>query len=125
MPFFSSAHGYASDLKELGLYYRLYERLMQDWEARFPGCMHRISYENLVTDHEHEIKQLLEYCALPFESECLRFHETTRAVNTPSAVQVRQPLYQSAVSRWKWYETHLQPLHAALTRKDETLTDTG
>ena len=123
--FFSSAHGYASDLKELGLYYRLYERLMQDWEARFPGCMHRISYENLVTDHEHEIKQLLEYCALPFESECLRFHETTRAVNTPSAVQVRQPLYQSAVSRWKRYETHLHPLHTALACGDTTFTDIG
>ncbi len=122
--FFSSAHGYASDLTELGQYYSLYERLMQDWEARFPGCMYRISYEDLVANHEREIKQLLEYCGLPFESGCLRFHETMRAVNTPSAVQVRQPLYQSAVSRWKRYETHLQPLRAALTGGDEILTDT-
>jgi len=123
--FFSSAHGYASDLKELGQYYRLYERLMRDWEVRFPGRMHRISYEGLVADHEGEIKQLLEYCGLPFESGCLRFHESRRAVNTPSAAQVRQPLYQSAVSRWKRYETHLQPLRAALTGGDETLTDIG
>jgi len=123
--FFSSAHGYASDLEELGLYYRLYERLMQDWEARFPECMYRISYEDLVADHEHEIKQLLEYCALPFESECLRFHETTRAVNTPSAVQVRQPLYQSAVSRWKRFEKHLRPLQAALGCVDPTSADVG
>ena len=121
--FFSSAHGYASNLKELGQYYRLYERLMQDWEVKFPGCMYRISYEDLVADHECEINQLLEYCGLPFEPGCLRFHETRRAVNTPSAVQVRQPLYQSAVSRWKRYETHLQPLHVALTRGDETITD--
>ena len=64
--FFSSAHGYASDLTELGQYYSLYERLMQDWEARFPGCMYRISYEDLVANHEREIKQLLEYCGLPF-----------------------------------------------------------
>ncbi|MCH2481774.1 MAG: sulfotransferase [Gammaproteobacteria bacterium] len=116
--FFSSAHGYASDLRELGQYYRLYERLMQDWEARFPGCMHRISYEDLVADHEREINRLLEYCGLPFEPGCLRFHETIRAVNTPSAVQVRQPLYQSAVSRWKRYETHLRPLHTVLAERD-------
>ncbi len=122
--FFSSAHGYASDLTELGLYYRLYERLMQDWEVRFPGRMYRISYESLVVDHEREINQLLEYCGLPFESGCLRFHETRRAVNTPSAAQVRQPLYQSAVLRWKRYETHLQPLHAALTGGSETVTGT-
>ena len=87
--------------------------------------MYRISYEDLVADHEHEIKQLLEYCALPFESECFRFHETTRAVNTPSAVQVRQPLYRSAVSRWKRYETHLQPLRMALTGERETVIDVG
>ena len=87
--------------------------------------MYRITYEDLVADHEHEIKQLLEYCALPFESECLRFHETTRAVNTPSAVQVRQPVYKSAVSRWKRCETHLQTLHASLNCGDATSTDLG
>jgi len=123
--FFSSAHGYASDLKELGLYYRLYEQLMLDWDVRFPGCMYRISYEDLVANHECEIKQLLEYCGLQFEPECLRFHETMRAVNTPSAVQVRQPLYQRAVSRWKRYETYLQPLRMALIQEHETLSDLG
>jgi hypothetical protein len=112
--FFSTAHGYGSDLKELGQYYRLYEHLMKDWNARFPGSMYTVSYETLVVDPEREINKLLDYCGLPFETACLRFHETVRAVNTPSAAQVRQPLYHSAVSRWKRYEAHLDSLRMAL-----------
>jgi len=115
--FFSAAHSYASDLKELGQYYRLYEQLMDDWEMRFPRCMYRVSYEDLVTDHEHEIKKLLDYCKLLFEPGCLQFHQTVRPVNTPSAIQVRQPLYQSAVSRWKRFEKHLHPLNVGLSNE--------
>jgi hypothetical protein len=112
--FFSTAHGYGSDLKELGQYYRLYEHLMKDWNTRFPGCMYTVSYETLVVQPEREINKLLDYCGLPFETACLRFHETVRAVNTPSAAQVRQPIYESAVSRWKRYESHLDSLRMAL-----------
>ena len=79
--------------------------------------MYRVSYEDLVTDHEHEIKKLLDYCELLFEPGCLQFHQTVRPVNTPSAVQVRQPLYQSAVSRWKRFEKHLQPLNVGLSNE--------
>jgi len=113
--FFSSAHGYASDLKELGQYYRFYQQLMNDWELRFPGCMYTVSYEDLVKDHDHEIRKLLDNCGLSFEPGCLQFHETVRPVNTPSATQVRQPLYQSAVSRWKRFEKHLQLLNFGLS----------
>ena len=113
--FFSAAHSYASDLKELGQYYRLYEQLMDDWELRFPGCMYKVSYEDLVTDHDHEIRKLLDNCGLSFEPGCLQFHQTARPVNTPSAIQVRQPLYQSAVSRWKRFEKHLRSLSVGLS----------
>jgi len=113
--FFSSAHGYASDLKELGQYYRLYEQLMNHWEVTFPGCMYKVSYEDLVMNHEHEIRKLLDYCGLSFEPGCLQFHQTVRPVTTPSATQVRQPLYQRAVSRWKRFEKHLQPLSMGLS----------
>ena len=41
-------------------------------------------------------KGLLEYCRLPFESQCLRFYENPRVVRTISSEQVRQPLYQDS-----------------------------
>jgi hypothetical protein len=112
--FFGKAHGYASDLSELGHYYRLYQDLMDWWEEILPGHMHRVSYEQLVSKTESQVRQLLEYCGLPFHENCLSFHNTRRQVKTPSATQVRQPVYQDSIGRWKNYERHLEPLSAAL-----------
>ncbi len=37
-----------------------------------------------------------------------------RPVRTASATQVRQPIYNSAVGRWRVYEQYLGPLLTAL-----------
>ena len=112
--FFGKEHGYASNLSELGQYYRLYQDLMDWWEKLLPGHFYRIKYEQLVSDTEAQVRQLLEYCELPFDENCLSFHKTRRHVKTPSASQVRQPVYQNSIARWKNYEKHLQPLREAL-----------
>ena len=111
---FSMHHGYASNLEELGQYYRLYLDLMNYWHEQFPQRVYRLSYEQLTADMDAEVRALLDYCDLPFHADCLNFHKTERVVNTPSAAQVRQPMYRNAVARWKNYERHLQPLQRAL-----------
>jgi hypothetical protein len=60
------------------------------------------------------VRRLLDYCGLPFEEQCLSFHETRRAVQTPSSEQVRQPLYTEGVDQWRNYEPWLGPLKQAL-----------
>lgn len=112
--FFGKAHGYASDLSDLGSYYRLYQGLMDWWEKILPGHMYRVNYEQLVNDTDNQVRQLLEFCELPFDDNCLSFHRTRRHVKTPSASQVRQPVYQNSIGRWKNYERHLKPLRKAL-----------
>jgi len=112
--FFGQAHAYASDLTALGHYYLLFQDLMEWWEEILPGHMYRVSYEQLVSDTENQVRQLLKYCELPFHENCLSFHKTRRQVKTPSASQVRQPVYQNSIGRWKNYEQHLGPLKEAL-----------
>jgi len=112
--FFGKSHGYTADLSELGHYYRLYQDLMDWWGEILPGHMHRVSYEKLVSETESQVRQLLEYCGLPFHENCLSFHKTRRQVKTPSASQVRRPVYQDSIGRWKNYEQHLGPLKVAL-----------
>ena len=67
------------------------------------------------------MQALLDYCGLPMEEQCLRFHETERAVNTASSEQVRQPIYTSAVAYWRHFEEQLQPLKDALGDLAEAL----
>jgi tetratricopeptide (TPR) repeat protein len=111
---FGPAHAYSSDLKELGQYYGLYRDLMDWWEQEMPGHIYRVEYERLVSDTENQVRRLLAYCELPFDEACLSFHKTRRQVKTPSAAQVREPVYQGSIGRWKNYEKHLGPLIEAL-----------
>jgi len=106
----STPHSYAHELEDLGAFYKLYQRLMAHWHSMLPGRIHDVTYEKMVTDSETEIRALLNYCELSFEKACLNFHETERTIRTPSAGQVRQPIYNNSIRRWKHYEKHLGTL---------------
>jgi tetratricopeptide (TPR) repeat protein len=102
------------DLEDLGHYYREYERLMAHWRAVLPLPIHDVVYEDLIADQAAVSRRMVEFCGLPWDERCLRYHENRRAVKTASVLQVRQPIYASSVGRWRRYEAHLAPLLAAL-----------
>ena len=101
----------------LGAYYRQYERLMQHWKKVIRLPLLEIRYENMVADQETWSRQLVEFCGLPWDDSCLRFHESGRAVRTASYDQVRRPMYKTSAGRWQRYERHLGPLLKALEDK--------
>jgi predicted Zn-dependent protease len=111
---FQSGVWFTYSLKDLGDYYRDYVHLMAHFDAVLPGRIHRVCYEDLVADLEGEVRRLLDYCGLPFEEQCLRFHETRRVVQTASSEQVRRPLYADSVEQWRNYEPWLGELKRAL-----------
>ena len=105
---------FSFDLQHLGHYYRQYVQQMSYLDTIMPGKILRVSYESLVENTEAEIRRMLDYCGLPFQENCLRFWESDRAVLTPSAEQVRRPIFKDALVQWKNYEPWLGPLKAAL-----------
>jgi len=110
---------FSYDFKKLGPYYKRYVRLMDHWHAVLPGRVHLVRYERLVEDTECEIRRMLDYCELPFEEGCLRFWELERAIVTPSAEQVRRPIYRDALEQWRNFEPWLGPLKEALAAPEE------
>jgi tetratricopeptide (TPR) repeat protein len=111
---FARGQTFTYDLTDLGHYYRDYVKLMDHWDEVLPGRVLRVQYEDMVTDAEKQIRLLLDYCGLNFEEQCLRFYETDRAVRTPSAEQVRKPMYKEGLEHWRNYEEYLGPLKEAL-----------
>ena len=101
-------------LEQIGTYYRQYVRLMTHWDEVLPDFVLRVQHEDVVDDLEGQVRRLLDFCGLPFESACLDFHKTDRTVRTPSAEQVRQPIYRSGLDQWRNFEEHLDPLKAGL-----------
>lgn len=73
-----------------------------------------IQYEDLIDDPEKHARELIDYCDLEWQDECLNFHKSKRQVKTLSVMQVRQPIYKSSVKAWERYEEHLQPLFETL-----------
>jgi tetratricopeptide (TPR) repeat protein len=108
---FSAEQNYTYDLGELGRYYKRYERLMAHWRRVLPaeGILD-VRYEDVVADFETQARRIVSHCGLPWHDNCLSFHKTDRPVRTASAMQVRQPIYNTAVGRWRVYEQHLKPL---------------
>jgi tetratricopeptide (TPR) repeat protein len=111
---FARGQPFTYDLAELGRYFRDYVGLMAHWDSVLPGRVHRVFYERLVGDTEAEVRRLLDYCGLPFDEACLRFHENERPVRTASSEQVRQPIYREGVDHWRRFEPWLAPLADAL-----------
>ncbi len=99
------------DLADLVYYHRQYERLMAHWRAVLPPERFiEVDYEALVASPEPIARKLIAALELPWDSACLAPEQNTRAVSTNSAWQVRQPIHQGSVARWRRYEPWLGPL---------------
>ncbi len=91
---------------------------MQHWQAMLPGRIYTLKYESLVADLEGETRRLLQHCELPWEDQCLDFHLNPEASTTASALQVRRPIYDTSVGKWRHFERQLAGLR-------DTLADAG
>ncbi|MEI9932953.1 MAG: sulfotransferase [Rhizomicrobium sp.] len=111
---FPGGQPFAARLGDIGSHYANYVRLMAHFDRVLPGKVHRVIYEDLVANPEPVVRRLLEYLDLPFEEQCLRFHENKRAVGTLSSEQVRKPLYKSGIEQWRPYDEWLGPLKTSL-----------
>lgn len=111
---FAKGQGFSYGLERVGKYYRDYVALMARFDAAAPGAAYRVIYERLVDDTEAEVRRMLDYCGVPFESQCLRFYENDRPVRTASSEQVRRPIFSEGIDQWRHYEPWLGPLKAAL-----------
>ena len=112
--FYASGQVFSYDLTDMGRFYRDYVRLMAHFDEVLPGRIHRVFYEDTVADTEAVLRDLLHYCELEYEPECLRFFESQRPVRTASSEQVRQPIYAEGIQQWQHYEEWLDPLKQGL-----------
>jgi hypothetical protein len=92
---------------------------MAHWRRVLPaGRILDVHYEDVVADLEGQARHIIAHCGLEWDPRCLEFHATERPVRTASATQVRQPIYRSAIGRWRVYEEFLGPLLTELSQGD-------
>jgi tetratricopeptide (TPR) repeat protein len=102
---------YTNDLAELGRYYRHYAALMEKWKAALPaGLILDVQYEALIDNLEGVARQVIAHCGLEWDDACLAFDRADRPVRTASVAQVRQPIYDTSVRKWRPSDAVLRPL---------------
>ena len=106
----SPYYDYSYDLLDIAAYYVRFDRLMAMWREALPGRVLEVRYEDLVVDQEGETRRLLAHCGLDWSDDCLVFHANAAPVSTPSAAQVRRPIYGDSVARWKRHQAVLEPV---------------
>jgi tetratricopeptide (TPR) repeat protein len=99
-------------------HWRAYDQLCRFWARQHPGSVLVQDYDALVAAPEARIRELLSFCGLAVEPACLSFHTAKRAIRTPSALQVRQPLGPVSAPAAR-YGALLDPLRRLLVRPAE------
>jgi len=117
---FAQPYGFDTDLRDIALRIQALDRLRSHWLRVLPLRCMTFSYEGLLKDPATQARRLIEFLGLNWEDKCLAFHETDRVVRTASWAQVRKPLYQDSLDRWKNYAAHLGPLFDVLPGDDRT-----
>ena len=93
--------GFCDDLKKTVHYYNLHIDLMKFWFSKFPNQIITVDYEKLTDNQEKETRKLIKEIGLPWCDGFLAPEKNSSTVNTLSALQVRQPIYQGSSSAWK------------------------
>ncbi|MEQ9334111.1 sulfotransferase [Thalassobaculum sp.] len=95
---------------------RLYRAALGTWEgyaAAFDPPRLTVRYEDMVDDLPREAARILEFLGLPWDDAVTRFDEHARrrgVLATPSAAQVTQPIYRTALDRWRRYDFAMEPV---------------
>lgn len=110
----SRYYDYSYDLLDIAAYYVRFDRLMNLWRKELQGRLIELRYEDMVADQEGESRRLLAHCGLDWSDDCLSFHANHAPVSTPSAAQVRRPIYADSVGRWKQHAEVLEPVRRFL-----------
>ncbi len=110
---FTPEQRWATELSDIAHYWRGYRRLMAHWREVTGLRTIEVAYEDTIADTQSQAARMTDFLDLPWHPDVLRFHDTGRAVQTPSRWQVRRPIYGTSAGRWRDYEQHIAPLRRA------------
>ena len=112
--YFSNSMPFTNDLEDIGHFYKLYEDLMAFFHKKFPEIIYDIEYPRLVGNPEIEIKELLNFCELKWNDNCLNHHKNERAIKTASSTQARKPIYKTAIKSSDKYKEYLKNIKSII-----------
>ena len=110
-------YDYVYDLESAAHKYVQFDRVVRHWQSVLPADRFMVvQYEDLVAAQEEVSRTLIAFAGLAWNDSVLAFHRNAAGVGTPSAAQVRAPMYNTAVGRWEKYGALLDPARRVLEK---------
>ena len=109
--FFEGGLNFTYSQKELGTYYNLYLDLMKYWKKLYPDLIYDVKYEKILENQEQISKEIIDFCGLEWESQCLKFYENKTPIKTMSTAQARKPIYNTSVNSYEKYSSFMDELN--------------
>ncbi len=101
---------------DIANFFRTEERLYAHWAEVCPGRIFDVPYEELVSDPQTWIRNILAYADLPEEPQVFEPHKSTRAVTTASMAQVRAPISTARIGAAEAYKDFTEEFRRAYYR---------
>jgi hypothetical protein len=111
---FGAGYPFSYDLRELGAYLVAYHHLVRHWKAAIGSALMEVRYEDFVEAPAKVGPGIAEHLGVAWRDDMVRIENNRTPSATASAVQIRSPIYKSAVGRWRRYAAHLAPMTDAL-----------
>lgn len=102
-------------LEDTAHYLAAVHRLHEHYRRELDPGEFILRYESLVANPRAVVERLLDHAGLPFDEDCLRFHERGAYAPTPSYAQVAQPLNDRSIGRHRPYAAQLEPVGSLLS----------
>ena len=95
---------------ELIEYYELYREIMVFWNEFLGPKILNIQYEDLIKDNVKHIKNIINFCELEWDDNCLNHHKNNMPIKTLSLNQANKPIYSSSVNSAKNFKPYLKEI---------------
>ena len=113
---FKGGLNFSNNLEDLGGYYNSYRDLMKFWKKFFDKDIFEMQYESLIENNDKEIRNILKFCELKWDDNCLKFYNNKRPIKTVSFSQAREPIYNNSINASKEYKKYLTVLENILAK---------
>ncbi len=113
---FKTNEAWLYDQEKLGEYYLLYKEMMEFWNEIFEGEIYNNKYEDLINNKEEKIKEIIKFCGLEWDENCLDHQKNTNPIKTLSINQANKPIYKTSINSSKFYEDKLSKLFSSLDK---------
>ena len=101
---------FTNSFNDIGKFYQLYVDLMKFWEKKFKKQIYNLNYDELIENPEKIIRDMINFCELEWDDDCLKHHENKRPIKTVSFNQARKPIYNNKIKNSSLYDEYLLEL---------------